>query len=83
MDTALIWSTLVLAAATLGLVAAAVITYRQISRMIFHKTLLQITTKDGHLVEIINIDKIDQEDPEKIKRALEEVRRANREAIAS
>ncbi len=83
MDTALIWSTLVLAAATLGLVAATVITYRQMSRMIFRKTLLQITTKDGHLVEIINIDKIDQEDPEKIKRALEEVRRANREAIAS
>jgi len=84
MDTALIWSTLGLAAATVGLVAATVITYRQISRLIFRtETLLQITTKEGHLVEIINIDRIDQEDPEKIKRALEEVRRANREAIAS
>jgi hypothetical protein len=83
MDTASIWSTLVLAGATLGLVAATVITFGQ--RVIFRKrkTLLQITTKEGHLVEIINIAKIDQEDPEKIKRALEEVRKANREATAS
>jgi hypothetical protein len=83
MDSALIWSTIGLVIATAGLAVATVVTFREFSLSIFRKNLLQITTKDGRLVVIINIDKIDQEDPEKIKQALEDVRKAKQEAVAS
>jgi len=84
--TALNWATIALAAAATGLVTATVITFRQHSKELLNlrrsQNLLQITTKDGDLVEIINLDEIDQEDPAKIKRALEELRRMN-QATAS
>jgi hypothetical protein len=85
MDTALHWGTVVLGVATAGLLISMIITAKELAKQLIPKdakNLLQITTRDGHLVEIINLDKIDQEDPEKIKRVLDEVKRANRETLA-
>jgi hypothetical protein len=85
MDTALHWGTVVLGVATAGLVISMIITARELSKQVTPrgmKNLLQITTQDGSLVEIINLDKIDQEDPEKIKRVLDEIKKANQETLA-
>jgi hypothetical protein len=40
---------------------------------------LAIETGDGRLVDMINIEAIDREDPERLERALHEVERAKRE----
>jgi hypothetical protein len=44
---------------------------------------LAIETGDGRLVEMIDIEAIDKEDPEKLERALQEVKRVKHEAEAA
>jgi hypothetical protein len=44
---------------------------------------LAIERGDGRLVEMIDIDAIDQEDPEKLERALHEVKKIKQEAEAA
>jgi hypothetical protein len=44
---------------------------------------LQITTKDGRLIGMINLDAIDKEDPKKLDRILAEIQKAKEDTPAS
>jgi len=80
--------TWIFAASIVGLVCSLLITLFTIRMQVkihasqrdLFRAQLEITTRDGALLEVINLGKLDSEDPEKLDRVLVFVRRAKEHA---